>query len=155
MNARLDYKELAPDAYQALWSLEKLVRASGLDRALLNLVYLRVSQINGCAFCVDMHSKDLRAAGESDERLACLTVWRESPIFTARERASLAWAEAVTELGREHVPDAVYAEARREMDERHLIWLTLAVSTVNTWNRMAIAFRSVPGRYKARAAVDR
>jgi len=148
MNARLAYTEIAPDAYQALWSLEKLVRGSGLDRALLNLVYLRVSQINGCAFCVDMHSKDLRATGESDERLACLSVWRESPFFTGRERAALAWAEAVTVLGADHVSELVYAEARLELDERHLIWLTLAVSTINAWNRMAIAFRSVPGRYK-------
>ena len=148
MNARLAYKEIAPDAYQALWSLEKLVRASGLDRALLNLVYLRVSQINGCAYCVDMHSKDLRAAGESNERLACLTVWRESPFFTDRERAALAWAEAVTTLGPDHVSETVYAEARRQLDERHLIWLTLAVSTINAWNRMAIAFRPVPGRYQ-------
>jgi AhpD family alkylhydroperoxidase len=124
------------------------VRKSGLDDGLLDLVYLRVSQINGCAFCVDMHSKDLRAAGETPERLALLVAWREAPSFTARERAALAFAEALTELGRDGVANAVYEEARAQLGDAPLVELALAVATINAWNRMGIAFRAKAGVYQ-------
>ncbi|MFT3765608.1 MAG: carboxymuconolactone decarboxylase family protein [Minicystis sp.] len=114
-------------------------------------MYLRVSQINGCAFCVDMHDKDLRAAGEKPERLALLCVWREAPSFTPRERAALAFAESVTALGHDGVPDAVYEAARAELGDEALIALTLAVATINAWNRFGITFRSVPGGYQPKA----
>lgn len=148
---RLVYKEVSPSAYRALLALEDHVRKSGLDRALLDLVYLRVSQINGCAFCVDMHDKDLRAAGEKPERLAMLCVWREAPSFTSRERAALAYAEAVTVLGHDPVPDAVYEEARRELGDAHLVELTIAVATINVWNRLNVSFRTPAGTYQAKA----
>jgi AhpD family alkylhydroperoxidase len=144
MTSRLRYKEVAPDVYRALATLQGHVRASGLDPRLVELIYLRASQINRCSYCVHMHGKTLRAAGETDERLDALVVWREAPFFTARERVALAWAEAVTTLGSEHVPDPLYEEARQEFGDRDLVELTLAVATINAWNRMAVAFRSTP-----------
>jgi len=150
---RLAYKEISPTAYRALLSLEGHVRKSGLDRALLDLVYLRVSQINGCAFCVDMHDKDLRAAGETPERLALLAVWQEAPSFSPRERAALAYAEAVTRLGHDPVPDATYQAALAEFGDALLVELTLAIATINAWNRLGIAFRSPAGLYQPVARV--
>jgi AhpD family alkylhydroperoxidase len=126
------------------------VRKSGLEPGLVDLVMLRVSQINGCAFCVDMHDKDLRAAGETPERLAMLCVWREAPSFTARERAALAYAEAVTVLGRDPVPDDVYGAARAELGDEALVALTLAIGVINVWNRFNIAFRTPAGTYEAK-----
>ena len=120
---------------------------SGLERSLLHLVELRVSQINGCAYCLDMHSKDLRAEGETEQRLYLLDAWRESPFYSARERAALAWAEAVTLVREGHVPDDVYAQAREQFSEQELVNLTLAVVTINGWNRLNIAFRPTPGSY--------
>src|SRR5262249_46279695 len=128
---------------------------SGLEHSLLNLVYFRVSQINGCAYCLDMHSKDLRAAGESEQRLYVLEAWRESPFYSDRERAALAWAEAVTILPDKEVPDDVYAQARAQFSEEELVNLTLAVTAINSWNRLNVAFRTTPGSYqpaKAHAA---
>src|SRR6478609_4215067 len=151
MEMRLPYKDLNPAAYRALVALETQVRKSSLDHALVALVYLRVSQINGCAFCIDMHSKDLRAAGETPERLALLMAWREAPDFTARERAALAYAEAVTKLGDDPVNDAVFAAAQKELGDVGIIDLTLAVSTINAWNRFGIAFRNPVGTYQPRA----
>jgi AhpD family alkylhydroperoxidase len=148
---RIDYKEVSPSSFRALLALEGQVRKSSLERRLVELVYLRVSQINGCAFCVDMHDKDLRAAGEKPERLALLCVWREAPSFTPRERAALAYAEAVTTLGHDPVADAVYEAARAEFGDAGLVELTLGVATINAWNRMGIAFRSVPGVYQPEA----
>lgn len=146
---RLEYKEVSPSAYRALLALEGQVRKSGLEHGLLELVRLRVSQVNGCAFCVDMHDKDLRAAGEKPERLALLCVWREAPSFTPRERVALAYAEAVTVLGHDPVPDSVYEAARAEFGDAALVELTLAVATINAWNRFGIAFRSAAGTYQA------
>jgi AhpD family alkylhydroperoxidase len=146
MRSRLNYKDVAPGVYRAMRALEEHVRASGLGRNLLHLVYLRVSQKNGCAFCVHMHARELRADGETDERIDAVSVWKETPFFSIRERAALAWAEAVTELGEGHVADAVFEEARRSFSDAELVELTLAVSTINAWNRLAIAFRSVPGQ---------
>jgi AhpD family alkylhydroperoxidase len=147
MNSRISYRQANPAAFQALSALQKHVLASGLDRRLMDLVYLRVSQINACAYCVDMHAKDLRADGETEPRAFALSVWRETPFYSDRERAALAWAEAVTSLGDGHVGDAVFEEARRFFSEGELVELTLAVATINAWNRMSIAFRSVPGHY--------
>lgn len=144
MTSRLRYKDVAPDVYRVLSTLQGHVRASGLDPRLVELIYLRVSQMNRCSYCVHMHGKTLRAAGETDERLDALVVWREAPFFTARERVALAWAEAVTTLGPEHVADALYEEAHQEFQDRDLVELTLAVATINAWNRMAIAFRAAP-----------
>jgi AhpD family alkylhydroperoxidase len=145
---RYSYKAAAPKAYKALLALEDHVRKSGLENMLIDLVYLRVSQINGCAFCVDMHTKDLRAAGEKTERIDCLITWREAPFYSPRERAALRWAEAVTRLGREGVDDASYEEAKTEFGEAALAELTLAIGTINTWNRLGIAFRSAAGSYQ-------
>jgi len=144
MSTRLRYKEVAPDVYRALSGVQAHIAKSGLDARLVELVYLRVSQINGCAYCVHLHSKGLRAAGETDRRIDTLIVWREAPFFTPRERVALAWAESVTRLGDEHVPDELYEEAATEFGEKDLVELTLAVAAINAWNRMAISFRSDP-----------
>jgi AhpD family alkylhydroperoxidase len=129
-------------------ALESYLSDCGLERALLDLVRLRASQINGCAFCIDMHWKDLRAAGESEQRLYELNAWRETPFYTDRERAALAWTEAVTLITEGHVPDEVYAQARAQFSEAELANLTLAVVAINGWNRLAISFRTVPGTYQ-------
>jgi AhpD family alkylhydroperoxidase len=145
---RIDYRTIAPEALQALWTVERYVRASKIEGPLLELVKLRASMINGCAYCVDMHSKDARALGESEQRLYAISVWREAPFFTPRERAALAWTEAVTKVGSDHVPDAVYRLAREHFDERQLVDLTMAIIAINAWNRLAIAFRAVAGTYE-------
>ncbi|HEY7090719.1 MAG TPA: carboxymuconolactone decarboxylase family protein [Tepidisphaeraceae bacterium] len=137
----------APGLYQAMVGLEKYLGSSGLEINLMHLLKLRVSQINGCAYCIDMHWKDLRAAGENEQRLYGLDAWRESPYYTARERAALAWAEAVTKITEGHVPDQVYEVASREFPEKDLANLTGVISTINAWNRLAIAARSEPGKY--------
>jgi AhpD family alkylhydroperoxidase len=133
-------------------SLETFVRKSSkLEPSLLELVRMRASQINGCAYCIDMHSKDARAEGETEQRLYALDAWRETPFFTDRERAALAWTEAVTQVAEGHVPDAVFEEARKRFTEEELVNLTLAVVTINGWNRLAISFRAVPGDYQPAA----
>ena len=128
--------------------LETYVRHCGLESSLLELVKLRASQINGCAYCVDMHTKDARAQGEQEQRLYALVVWEETPFFTEHERAALAWTEAVTKIGEGHAPDSVYEQARRQFSEKELVDLTLAIVAINGWNRLAISFRTVPGTYK-------
>ncbi len=148
MQPRIDHRKASPGAMQAMFGLEHYVHQCGLPENLLHLVKLRVSQINGCAYCIDMHSKDLRAAGETEQRLYLLDAWREAPFYSERERAALAWAEAVTLVTEGHVPDEVYELARRQFSEEELINLTLAVVTINGWNRLSIAFRSVPGAYQ-------
>jgi AhpD family alkylhydroperoxidase len=148
MTARLLAHEFAPKGYEALFGLYKYTRQTGLDHQLLDLVDLRASQLNGCAYCTDMHWKDLRAAGVSEEKLSLLSVWREAPGFTDRERAALEWCEAVTLVADSHVPDEVYRIAREQFSEAELVNLTLAISTINVWNRMAIAFRKPAGTYK-------
>jgi AhpD family alkylhydroperoxidase len=135
---------------EAMLGLERYVHQSGLPENLLNLVRLRVSQINGCAYCIDMHSKDLRAAGEPEQRLYLLDAWREAPFYTDQERAALAWAEAVTLITEGHVPDDVYVQARAEFSEQELIDLTVAIVAINGWNRLSISLRSVPGSYQPR-----
>jgi AhpD family alkylhydroperoxidase len=148
MEQRINYAELAPEGIQALRGLEAYVRSSGLDPGLIDLVKTRASQLNGCAYCIDMHTKDARAAGETEQRLYALVAWQETPFYTDRERAALAWTEAVTMVSRGPVSDAIYEEARRRFSERELVDLTLAVIAINGWNRLGIAFRTVPGTYQ-------
>ncbi len=148
MTVRIDLNETAPEATKAMFALENYVRHSSLDRALVELVKIRVSQINGCAFCIDMHTKDARAAGESEQRIYALSAWREAPFFDARERAALAWAEAVTRLEGGAVPDAIYDEASDHYGPRELVDLTCAVVAINGWNRLAIALGREVGSYQ-------
>jgi AhpD family alkylhydroperoxidase len=132
--------------------LEKYVRESGLETSLLELVRMRASQINGCAYCLDMHSKDARAAGESEQRLYTLSAWRETPFFTDRERVALEWTEAVTELSHSRVPDEVYERTRAQFSETELVNLTMAIIAINGWNRIAVSFRMEPGTYEPKKA---
>ena len=148
MTQRLSYARVAPEAYEAMRALEVYVKSTGLERPLLELIRLRASYINGCAYCVDMHTKDARAAGETEQRLFAVPVWRETPFFTPRERAGLAWAEAVTEMPAGGVSDEVYHEARGHFSESELVQLTMAVVAINGWNRLAVAFRSDVGGYQ-------
>lgn len=134
-------------AYRAMLGLGAAVRASGLEKPLIELVRMRVSQLNGCGYCLDMHSKDARAAGETEQRLYLLQAWRETPLYTERERAALAWAEAVTKLTEHHVSDEVYSQASAQFDDTELTALTLAVVEINSWNRFCISFNAVPGGY--------
>ncbi len=151
MQPRIEYGKVAPGAVEAMSGLERYIRQSGLDPALIELVKLRASQINGCAYCIDMHTKDARSRGESEQRLYELVAWRETPFYTDRERAALAWTEAVTRVADGHVPDDVYEMARAQFTEKELIDLTLAIIAINGWNRLAISFRTVPGTYQPRA----
>jgi len=148
MEQRMDYTKVAPGVYQAMLGLGKYLTQSGLEPVLQDMVKLRASQINGCAYCIDMHWKDLRAAGEREQRLYGLDAWEESPYYTDRERAALAWTEAVTFVATGQVPDAVHAEVRPHFSDTELADLTLAVATINAWNRLSIAARLTPGTYK-------
>ena len=148
MKPRVNNLEVGTGAVQAMLKLSGYVAQSGLEKSLLSLLEFRVSQINGCAYCLDMHSKDLREAGETEQRLYLLEAWRESPFYTDRERAALAWAEAVTLVTEGHVPDEVFAQAREQFSEEELANLTLAVVAINGWNRLNIAFRTIPGSYQ-------
>ena len=139
---------VAPDAYRAMSGLEAYLKKSGLEHGLLHMVKLRASQLNGCAYCIDMHWKDARALGETEQRLYGLDAWQESDYYTDRERAALAWTEAVTNLHDGHVPDAAYDAASSHFGEKELADLTWAIATINAWNRVAIASRSEAGRYK-------
>ncbi len=147
MEQRINYNKVAPESVEILRTLERYVKNSGLESSLLELVRLRASQINHCAYCIDMHTKDARNRGESEQRLYGLSAWRETPFYTERERAALAWTEAVTRVDLDQVPDAVYAEARKYFDEKELVDLTFAIVVINSWNRLAISFRTKPGSY--------
>jgi AhpD family alkylhydroperoxidase len=149
MNARIDLMHVNSGILKAMFGLERQVRQSGLDHRLLDLVRMRASQINRCAYCLDMHSKDARAAGETEQRLYGLEAWRETPYYSARERAALEWTEAVTLVADTGVPDDVYERAREQFSEDELVHLTLAVVAINGWNRLNVAARSVPGGYVA------
>ncbi|HET6978880.1 MAG TPA: carboxymuconolactone decarboxylase family protein [Pyrinomonadaceae bacterium] len=148
MEPRIDYLKSARGAYHALLGIEHYLQQCGLDESLQNLIKLRVSQINGCAYCIDMHWKDLKAAGESEQRLYGLDAWEESTYYTDRERAALAWAESVTNLHDGHVPDAVFEHVRNFFNDKELADLTVAVTAINSWNRLSIAARTVPGTYQ-------
>jgi len=146
MNARADYYNSSPDAMKAMMALEVAVKKLGLEPSLLELVKLRASQINGCAFCVDMHSSDARKAGETERRLHAVSVWRETPFFSARERAALAWTEALTNLPTTHAPDADYELLKASFSDKEQVDLTLAISTINAWNRFGVGFRVMPAQ---------
>lgn len=148
MEPRIDYKQAPHGAVQAMSALDTYVRHSDLDPQLVELVKMRASMINGCAYCIDMHSKDARARGESEQRLYALSAWHETPFFSDRERAALEWTEALTLVSQTHVPDEVYERVRQHFSEVELITLTMAVNAINSWNRVAIAFRAVPGTYQ-------
>jgi AhpD family alkylhydroperoxidase len=148
METRIDLLEKGQKVIKALGGLTMYLAKSSLEPQLINLIDFRVSQINGCAYCLDMHSKDLRAAGETEQRLYTIAAWREAPFYSERERAALAWAEAVTKLTNGNVPDKVYEEARRQFSEEELIDLTVAVTTINTYNRINIAFKTPAGDYQ-------
>ena len=148
MQPRLDYAKASPGALRAMLALSKYTENCGLERSLLELIKTRASQINGCAFCIDMHTQDARANGETEQRLYALNAWRETPFFTERERAALAWTEAITRISEGHAPDYVFEQARAHFTEEELVNLTLAIIAINGWNRLAIGFRSVPGTYK-------
>jgi len=148
MEPRFDYAKSAPAGYKAMLGLEQYLHACGLEESLIHLVKLRASQINGCAFCIDMHWKDLRAVGETEQRLYSLDAWRECPYYTERERAALSWTEALTLIAGTHAPDSVYEEVKAHFNDKELSDLTLAVTTINAWNRLAISARTVPGTYQ-------
>ena len=149
MKPRIEYGRVAPGALEAMRGLEAYARQSGLERSLLELIKTRASQINGCAYCIDMHTKDARANGESEQRLYALSAWRETPFFTERVRAALDWTEAVTRVADTQVPDEVYELAREHFTEKELVDLTLAIVAINGWNRLSVAFRTVPGTYQS------
>lgn len=148
MKERLNYSKISPQAIQGLLEIEKYIANSGLERTLYELVKTRTSQINGCAYCLDMHTKDARKAGETEQRLYGLSAWRETPFYTQRERAALAWTEALTLISENDISDSLYEATRKHFNEDELINLTMAIVAINGWNRLAISFRTVPGSYK-------
>lgn len=148
MEPRLDYGKVLPAGMKPIYALDHYSANSGLEPSLLELVKLRASQLNGCAYCVDMHSKDARSQGETEQRLYGLTVWRETPYYTARERAALAFTEAVTLIADNHVPAEVYEQARQQFSEEELVKLMIGIVIINTWNRFAITFGDTPGSYQ-------
>jgi AhpD family alkylhydroperoxidase len=148
MTQRMNYTQASPDGFKAIYGLQQYVDNCGLEHPLLELVKMRASQINGCAYCLDMHSKDARAAGETEQRLYVLNAWREAPFYSDRERAALAWTEALTKISKGPVSDELYAEARKQFSEKELTDLSLAIIAINGWNRLAIPFRSEPGHYQ-------
>ena len=152
MQQRIDVTKVNPAAYKAVAALQSYVDQSGLDAKLRELIKIRASQINGCAFCLIMHTRDARKIGESDDRMHLLNAWREAPVFTPRERAALAWTEALTLVADTHVPDEVYDKVRKQFSEKEMVDLTAAIAAINTWNRFAIAFRAPPQVEPARAA---
>jgi AhpD family alkylhydroperoxidase len=152
MKARLNPYQAAPEAMKVMMALETYVRSSGLEPTLIELVKMRVSQINGCAYCIQMHASEARKNGETEERLLLLDAWRESPLYTPRERAALAWTEASTLVSQTHIPDSVYAEARERLSEEELVKLTILINAINGWNRIAIGFRMIHPVRSAQAA---
>ncbi len=150
MQPRIGFQKIEAKAVQALMGLGNYVNESGLERSLLDLVLVRASQINHCAYCLDMHTKDARISGETEQRLYGLNAWRETPYYSDRERAALAWTEAVTLVSESGVPDAVYEQVREQFDEQEIVKLTMAVVTINSWNRLNVSLRTVPGNYTSR-----
>jgi len=150
MEPRLNYQTADPEAIKGMYQLEHYVKTSGLDQKLVHLLKVRASQLNGCAFCLDMHTKDARALGETEQRLYTLDAWRETPFFTDQERAALAWTEALTNIQQGHAPDDVYEELKRHFPEKDIVSLTLAITTINAWNRISIGFRVPAGSYQPR-----
>jgi AhpD family alkylhydroperoxidase len=151
MSERLNAAHAAPEAYRAMSAMEKYIHTTRIELSLIELVKMRASYINGCAYCIDMHSKDARAAGETEQRLYAVPVWRETPFFTPRERAALVCMEDVTLIGNGGVPDDVYAAAREQFDERELVELTMVIVTINGWNRLAVTFHADVGGYQPKS----
>jgi len=147
MEPRIAYNQYSPNALHAMYALEKHLKSSTIEEKLLQLIKLRASQINGCAYCIDMHSLDARALGDTEQRLYALNAWRETAFFTPRERAALEWTEALTLISQNHAPNALYDAVCKEFSENELVDLTYAIATINAWNRLAIAMRAVPGQY--------
>ena len=154
MQPRLEMQKAAPEAYRAMAALGAYVRNAGLEPKLLELVKIRASQINGCAFCIDMHTKDARTLGETEQRLYGLTAWSETPFYTDRERAALAWTEALTLISQTHAPDDIYEHVRQHFTEAELVNLSIAIVHINSWNRLALGFRTVPGTYEPKPKVE-
>ncbi|HEU5016602.1 MAG TPA: carboxymuconolactone decarboxylase family protein [Pseudolabrys sp.] len=152
MEQRVDYWKSAPQGLSALRQLQGYVESCGLEHSLLELVKIRASQINGCAYCLDMHTKDARAAGETEQRLYALSAWRETPFFSDRERAALAWTEAVTRISDTHIEESLYRNLQNYFSEKEIVDLTLSIVAINGWNRLAIPFRTAPGSYQPRKA---
>ena len=148
MSQRIRYAKAFPAGVHALQELGRVIAAAGLELSLVELVKTRASQLNGCAYCIDMHTKDARAEGETEQRLYALSAWEETPFFTPRERAALAWTEAITNIQQGHASDAIYEEARKEFTEAEFVALTFAIGQINFWNRVAIGFRAEPGTYQ-------
>ncbi len=148
MADRVNFGKAFPEGMHALLNLGKTINLSGLDPRLLHLIFTRASQLNGCAYCIDMHTKDARALGESEQRLYGLSAWRETPFYTPRERAALAWTEALTNIQQGHAPEAVYQEAHREFGDADVARLSLAIGYINVWNRLMIGFRAEVGTYQ-------
>jgi AhpD family alkylhydroperoxidase len=154
MKPRLNYGKVAPGVYDAMDALDQYLGNCGLEESLVQLIRLRASQINGCAYCIDMHWKDLVALGEKEQRLYSLDAWRECPYYTERERAALAWTDSVTRIADDHAPDALYQEVRQHFSEKELSDVTLTIATINAWNRLSIAARLVPGAYQPAKAQE-
>jgi AhpD family alkylhydroperoxidase len=152
MEPRIDARRHAQEAQKSMYALEQYIAACGLEHGLIHLMKMRASQINGCAYCIDMHSKDARALGETEQGLYELDAWCETPFYTDKERAALAWTEAITLVSETHVPDSVYEEVRKYFNEKEIVDLTFVVTTINAWNRLAIALRAVPGHYRPAAS---
>lgn len=144
MKPRMNFYQAAPESIKALTAVESQIQSTGFEQPLIELVRTRASQINGCAFCINMHTQDARKHGETEQRLYLLNAWREAPLYTDRERAALAWTEAVTLISETHVPDEVYEELRKNFSEAEAVNLTILIGTINAWNRLAISFRAVP-----------
>ena len=153
MKPRMNFLQAAPETVNALMALENQVTSSGLEQSLIELVKTRASQINGCAYCINMHTQDARKHGETEQRLYLLNAWQESPVYTDRERAALAWTDAMTRISETHAPDDVYQQLRAQFSEAETVNLTMLIATINAWNRLAISFRAMPPvRAKAASA---
>lgn len=148
MKSRINYAEVDPHAIRGMLELEKYVNNSGLERSLYELVKTRASQINGCAYCLDMHTKDARELGETEQMLYGLSAWRESPFYSDKERAALEWTEALTIISENNISDSLYEATRKYFNEKEIVTLTMAIIAINGWNRLAISFRTLPGSYK-------
>ena len=144
MKPRMNFYQAAPDTIKALGALETHIQSTGLEKSLIELVKIRASQINGCAYCINMHTEDARKRGETEQRIYLLNAWREAPLYSDRERAALAWTEAVTLIAQTHAPDDAYAEVRAQFSEEETVNLTMMIATINAWNRIAISFRAIP-----------
>lgn len=147
---RINYFQVAPEAMKGMMEMEKYIHSCGLEETIIELVKFRVSQMNGCAYCLDMHAKDARSEGETEQRLYCISAWRETPFYTEKEKAALAWAEALTDLPHDEVSKELFDEVRKQFGEKEMVDLTTAIVAINGWNRFGVGFRSTPGTYESK-----